>query len=69
MCPQFDGERVESWLDNLPDEIVFTEDGWIRGTLDFADNVQKTVREAIEKRLHPNMKPRGSSGGKFGRHN
>ncbi|MGD0517238.1 MAG: hypothetical protein ABSA26_06845 [Thermoguttaceae bacterium] len=29
VCPQFDAQRIVSWLDNLPDEVVFTEDGWL----------------------------------------
>jgi hypothetical protein len=36
ICPEFDGGRIKTWLCNLPEKVVFTEDGWI--AIDLEEN-------------------------------
>ncbi len=50
VCPQFDSGRMESWLADLPDEVAYTENGWIGIELELKRLVQEIMKRPLAER-------------------
>jgi hypothetical protein len=73
VCPEFEAGRIDRWLEYLPDEVVYTEDGWIAVELEldrvdreiagrFFEDCDKLFARQDELSLHPLRRgvPQGS---------